>query len=123
MWGVTVSPPTAVLNQGWEAQGSRKPQLSQSEAWQGERLLRLWGCAGREAAEDLWVSIHLPRDGVGYSSSAGVGICCHREAFLGFRDDQGSMLTLGAIDQSYFVGSLHWVPVTTQEYWQFTVDR
>ncbi|KAL6083217.1 hypothetical protein STEG23_010557 [Scotinomys teguina] len=39
------------------------------------------------------------------------------------RDDQGSMLTLGAIDQSYFVGSLHWVPVTVQRYWQFTVDR
>lgn len=33
------------------------------------------------------------------------------------------MLTLGAIDQSYFVGSLHWVPVTVQGYWQFTVDR
>ncbi|XP_026645413.1 chymosin-like [Microtus ochrogaster] len=39
------------------------------------------------------------------------------------RNDQGSMLTLGAIDQSYFVGSLHWVPVTVQGYWQFTVDR
>ncbi|XP_055474182.1 chymosin-like [Psammomys obesus] len=39
------------------------------------------------------------------------------------RDDQGSMLTLGAIDQSYFVGSLYWVPVTVQGYWQFTVDR
>uniref|UniRef100_A0ABK0LNF3 Chymosin n=1 Tax=Rattus norvegicus TaxID=10116 RepID=A0ABK0LNF3_RAT len=39
------------------------------------------------------------------------------------RNDQGSMLTLGAIDQSYFIGSLHWVPVTVQGYWQFTVDR
>nr|XP_048299358.1 chymosin-like [Myodes glareolus] len=39
------------------------------------------------------------------------------------RNDQGSMLTLGAIDQSYFVGPLHWVPVTVQGYWQFTVDR
>ncbi|XP_051021552.1 chymosin-like [Acomys russatus] len=39
------------------------------------------------------------------------------------RGEQGSMLTLGAIDQSYFVGSLHWVPVTVQGYWQFTVDR
>ncbi|KAL1772278.1 chymosin-like [Sigmodon hispidus] len=39
------------------------------------------------------------------------------------RNEQGSMLTLGAIDPSYFVGSLHWVPVTVQGYWQFTVDR
>ncbi|ELK30776.1 Chymosin [Myotis davidii] len=35
----------------------------------------------------------------------------------------GSMLTLGAIDPSYYTGSLHWVPITVQEYWQFTVDR
>lgn len=33
------------------------------------------------------------------------------------------MLTLGAIDTSYYTGSLHWIPVTVQEYWQFTVDR
>lgn len=51
------------------------------------------------------------------------GVWCYREAFLGSRNDQGSMLTLGAIDQSYFTGSLHWVPVTVQGYWQFTVDR
>ncbi|XP_003933485.1 chymosin [Saimiri boliviensis] len=39
------------------------------------------------------------------------------------RNEQGSMLTLGAIDRSYYTGSLHWIPVTVQEYWQFTVDR
>ncbi|XP_021052657.1 chymosin-like [Mus pahari] len=39
------------------------------------------------------------------------------------RNEQGSMLTLGAVDRSYFIGSLHWVPVTVQGYWQFTVDR
>uniref|UniRef100_A0A8C5K5M1 Chymosin n=1 Tax=Jaculus jaculus TaxID=51337 RepID=A0A8C5K5M1_JACJA len=38
------------------------------------------------------------------------------------RNDYGSMLTLGAIDQSYYTGPLHWVPVTVQGYWQFTVD-
>ncbi|XP_054420660.1 chymosin-like [Pteronotus mesoamericanus] len=38
------------------------------------------------------------------------------------RNGQGSMLTLGAIDPSYYTGSLHWVPITVQEYWQFTVD-
>lgn len=48
---------------------------------------------------------------------------CHSNLALGFRNDQGSMLTLGAIDSSYYTGSLHWIPVTVQEYWQFTVDR
>nr|AAA30449.1 chymosin C [Bos taurus] len=38
------------------------------------------------------------------------------------RNGQESMLTLGAIDPSYYTGSLHWVPVTVQQYWQFTVD-
>ncbi|XP_001372683.1 chymosin-like [Monodelphis domestica] len=38
------------------------------------------------------------------------------------RDSQGSMLILGAIDPSYYTGSLHWVPVTEQGYWQFSVD-
>ncbi|KAM7054832.1 chymosin-like [Molossus nigricans] len=38
------------------------------------------------------------------------------------RNGQGSMLTLGAIDTSYYTGPLHWVPITVQEYWQFTVD-
>uniref|UniRef100_A0A2I3HIQ0 Peptidase A1 domain-containing protein n=1 Tax=Nomascus leucogenys TaxID=61853 RepID=A0A2I3HIQ0_NOMLE len=38
------------------------------------------------------------------------------------RNDQGSMLTLGAIDLSYYAGSLHWIPVTVQEYRPFTVD-
>ncbi|XP_027712591.1 chymosin-like [Vombatus ursinus] len=39
------------------------------------------------------------------------------------RDNQKSMLILGAIDPSYYTGSLHWVPVTEQGYWQFSVDR
>ncbi|KAL4673237.1 hypothetical protein H8959_017171 [Pygathrix nigripes] len=38
-------------------------------------------------------------------------------------NDQGSLLTLGAIDPSYYTVSLHWIPVTVQEYWQFTADR
>ncbi|XP_036894771.1 chymosin-like [Sturnira hondurensis] len=38
------------------------------------------------------------------------------------RSSEGSMLTLGAIDPSYYTGSLHWVPITVQKYWQFTVD-
>ncbi|XP_012518830.1 PREDICTED: chymosin-like [Propithecus coquereli] len=38
------------------------------------------------------------------------------------RNDQGSTLTLGAINPFYYAGSLHWVPVTRQAYWQFTVN-
>ncbi|XP_036091163.1 chymosin isoform X1 [Rousettus aegyptiacus] len=38
------------------------------------------------------------------------------------RNEEGSVLMLGAIDSSYYRGSLHWVPVTVQQYWQFTVD-
>ncbi|XP_036623195.1 chymosin-like [Trichosurus vulpecula] len=35
---------------------------------------------------------------------------------------EDSVLILGAIDSSYYTGSLHWVPVTVEGYWQFTVD-
>nr|XP_012607001.1 chymosin-like [Microcebus murinus] len=38
------------------------------------------------------------------------------------RKDRGSMLTLGAFDPFYYTDSLHWVPVTRQAYWQFTMD-
>ncbi|XP_068945336.1 chymosin-like [Petaurus breviceps papuanus] len=38
------------------------------------------------------------------------------------RNNQKSVLILGAIDPSYYTGSLHWVPVTEQGYWQFSVD-
>ncbi|XP_004620142.1 chymosin-like [Sorex araneus] len=38
------------------------------------------------------------------------------------RHGPGSVLTLGAIDHSHYTGALHWVPVTVQQYWQFTVD-
>lgn len=51
------------------------------------------------------------------------GAKCHNVPVLGFRNGPGSLLTLGAIDTSHYTGSLHWVPITVQEYWQFTVDR
>lgn len=53
----------------------------------------------------------------------GLEQCSPNEPVLGFRNEEGSMLMLGAIDSSYYRGSLHWVPVTVQQYWQFTVDR
>lgn len=33
------------------------------------------------------------------------------------------MLTLGGIDSKYYKDDLHWVPVTQEGYWQFTLDR
>ncbi|KAM4872832.1 LOW QUALITY PROTEIN: chymosin-like [Thomomys bottae] len=39
------------------------------------------------------------------------------------RYEQGSMLMLGAVDSSFYSGSLHWIPVTKQQYWQVAVDR
>ncbi|XP_072500395.1 chymosin-like [Notamacropus eugenii] len=39
------------------------------------------------------------------------------------KNDHGSMLILGAIDPSYYTGSLHWVPLSEKTYWQFSVER
>ncbi|XP_075428592.1 pepsin A-like [Ascaphus truei] len=36
--------------------------------------------------------------------------------------DTGSAVIFGGIDSSYYTGSLQWVPVTAQKYWQITVD-
>nr|XP_020856793.1 chymosin-like [Phascolarctos cinereus] len=38
-------------------------------------------------------------------------------------DNRKSMLILGAIDPSYYTGSIHWIPVTERGYWQFYVDK
>lgn len=38
-------------------------------------------------------------------------------------DDSGSVVLLGGIDSSYYTGSLNWVPVSVEGYWQITLDR
>ncbi|KAH0618725.1 hypothetical protein JD844_018168 [Phrynosoma platyrhinos] len=38
------------------------------------------------------------------------------------RESTGSMITFGGIDQSYFTGSINWIPVTEQGYWQIALD-
>ncbi|XP_053103444.1 embryonic pepsinogen-like [Hemicordylus capensis] len=38
------------------------------------------------------------------------------------REKTGSVLTLGAIDDSHYTGSINWIPVTKQGYWQIAVD-
>uniref|UniRef100_A0A7M4E6L2 Embryonic pepsinogen-like n=1 Tax=Crocodylus porosus TaxID=8502 RepID=A0A7M4E6L2_CROPO len=35
----------------------------------------------------------------------------------------GSMLIFGGIDESYFTGPIHWIPVSYQGYWQISMDR
>lgn len=72
-----------------------------------------WGCeevVGQSVLLQLTLPERLPQ-------------WVHMNLFSAFRNSQGSMLTLGAIDTSHYNGSLHWVPITVQQYWQFTVDK
>lgn len=38
-------------------------------------------------------------------------------------EKKGSMVMFGGVDSSYYKGQLQWVPVSTQGFWQITVDR
>uniref|UniRef100_A0A8C4LIE0 Pepsin A n=1 Tax=Equus asinus TaxID=9793 RepID=A0A8C4LIE0_EQUAS len=42
--------------------------------------------------------------------------------YLSSDDESGSVVTFGGIDSSYYSGSLNWVPVSEEAYWQITVD-
>ncbi|XP_062053827.1 pepsin II-4-like [Lepus europaeus] len=42
--------------------------------------------------------------------------------YLSSDDKKGSLVMFGGIDESYYKGSLHWVPVSYEGYWQFTMD-
>lgn len=37
-------------------------------------------------------------------------------------DAEGGTMMLGGVDERYFTGSLHYVPVTRKAYWQFALD-
>nr|XP_003220239.1 PREDICTED: embryonic pepsinogen [Anolis carolinensis] len=41
--------------------------------------------------------------------------------YLG-RGGTGSIITFGGIDESYYTGSINWIPVTEQGYWQIELD-
>ncbi|XP_078542482.1 pepsin A-like [Lissotriton helveticus] len=43
--------------------------------------------------------------------------------YLSRHEDTGSVVIFGGIDSSYYSGSLTWVPVTAQKYWEITIDR
>ncbi|XP_070813417.1 pepsin A-like [Pituophis catenifer annectens] len=42
--------------------------------------------------------------------------------FLSPDGQRGSFIMFGGIDDSYYTGSLNWVPVSVEYYWQITVD-
>uniref|UniRef100_A0A8C3YVX5 Pepsin A n=1 Tax=Catagonus wagneri TaxID=51154 RepID=A0A8C3YVX5_9CETA len=42
--------------------------------------------------------------------------------YLSSNDDSGSVVLFGGIDSSYYTGSLNWVPVSVEGYWQITLD-
>ncbi|XP_072872909.1 pepsin A-2/A-3 [Chlorocebus sabaeus] len=42
--------------------------------------------------------------------------------YLSADDQSGSVVIFGGIDSSYYTGSLNWVPVSVEGYWQISVD-
>ncbi|KAG5196421.1 hypothetical protein JEQ12_011107 [Ovis aries] len=42
--------------------------------------------------------------------------------YLSSNEESGSVVMFGGIDSSYYSGSLNWVPVSVEGYWQITVD-
>ncbi|XP_040837792.1 pepsin-3-like [Ochotona curzoniae] len=44
------------------------------------------------------------------------------DGILDIDDESGSVVMFGGIDSSYYTGSLNWVPVSYEGYWQITVD-
>ncbi|XP_069907359.1 pepsin-3-like [Oryctolagus cuniculus] len=42
--------------------------------------------------------------------------------YLSSDDESGSLVMFGGIDSSYYTGSLNWVPVSYEGYWQITLD-
>ncbi|XP_062949646.1 pepsin A-5 [Cynocephalus volans] len=42
--------------------------------------------------------------------------------YLSPDEESGSVVIFGGIDSSYYTGSLNWVPVSVEGYWQITVD-
>ncbi|NXJ07803.1 PEPE protein, partial [Odontophorus gujanensis] len=38
------------------------------------------------------------------------------------RETVGSMVIFGGVDESYFTGSINWIPVSYQGYWQISMD-
>lgn len=42
--------------------------------------------------------------------------------YLSSDDQSGSFVMFGGVDTSYYSGSLNWIPLSSESYWQITVD-
>ncbi|XP_060786814.1 pepsin A-like isoform X1 [Neoarius graeffei] len=42
--------------------------------------------------------------------------------YLSSNEQEGSMLFLGEIDSSYYTGSINWIPLSSESYYQITMD-
>ncbi|KAL4648086.1 pepsin A-like [Arapaima gigas] len=42
--------------------------------------------------------------------------------YLSSNSQSGSMLTLGGIDSSYYTGQIAWIPLSSESYWQITME-
>ncbi|XP_004446527.1 pepsin A [Dasypus novemcinctus] len=42
--------------------------------------------------------------------------------YLSANDQSGSVVIFGGIDSSYYTGELNWIPLSSEGYWQITVD-
>ncbi|XP_060786817.1 pepsin A-like [Neoarius graeffei] len=42
--------------------------------------------------------------------------------YLSSNEQEGSMLFLGEIDSSYYTGSIYWIPLSSETYYQITMD-
>ncbi|XP_006628508.1 pepsin A-like [Lepisosteus oculatus] len=43
--------------------------------------------------------------------------------YLSRNGQTGSILTLGGVDQSYYNGQINWIPLSSESYWQITMDQ
>ncbi|XP_028652959.1 pepsin A-like [Erpetoichthys calabaricus] len=42
--------------------------------------------------------------------------------YLSRNSETGSIVTFGGIDPAYYTGNIQWIPVTSEDYWQITVQ-
>lgn len=121
-WWGTASPPSVTLCSWLQELPERRAGHSMRKGAVADIRTKPASGEERGQGELSGVSITSASGVAGAHLTSRVSLCPSMPC-LGSRHDQGSMLTLGAIDPSYYMGSLDWVPVTLQQYWQFAVDR
>lgn len=68
--------------------------------------------------------MHIPYVPLNVGRNEGMNSCLPPPAASFHSNDQGgSVVMFGGIDSSYFTGNLNWVPLSSETYWQITVDR